>query len=72
MRLVTDGPRPILGQPEMAAVHQHVGRHQQVGAGIGAQDRAVVADAESGPRAGLRSLALADPVDQGEFAEVMS
>jgi len=54
----------------VAAVHQHVGCHQEVGAGFGAQDRTVVADAEFGRLAGLRSLTLADPVDEGEFAEL--
>ena len=32
--LVADGLRAVLGEPEMAAVHQHVGRHQKLGAGL--------------------------------------
>ena len=49
--LVADGLGPVLREPEMAAVHQHVGRDQEVGARVGQQDRAVVADAQLGPRA---------------------
>ena len=71
-RLVADGPRAVLGKLEMSAVHQHVGRYQEVGARTGTQDRAIVADSENGAQARLRTLALADPVDQGEFAELRS
>ena len=55
-RLVADGLGPVLLEPEMAAVHQHVGRDQEVGAARPTpQDRAVVADAQPGPAAAIEA-----------------
>ena len=34
----------------MTAVHQHIGRHQNLGAGVDGEDRTVVANAEPGQR----------------------
>jgi hypothetical protein len=57
-----------LAEVEMAAIHEHVGRDQDLGSRGWRENCAIITDPKLGPPAGPGSLALADPVNQGEFA----
>ncbi len=66
--LVPDRLGPVAFELEMAAIHQHVGRDQELRSGSDVEDRTVVADAQNRASPGLARVS-ANPVDQAEFSD---